>query len=144
MRRCIFAAAVGAAILTIPAAALADSDHSKERDHKPVAKTVTFAFKGVFTAPGTIEVRSGNAHVRKGGFIGQKISFDLTAARVVAADRNGDRKVDVADVMDGDVVLVQARLNRRAKFVAPAEGETVAAIAARKLIDRTSPPADAE
>jgi hypothetical protein len=144
LKKHIIAAALGVAILTIPATALADSGHGKGRDKQAAAKKVTFVFKGIFTTPGTIEVRSGNAHVRKGGFIGQKINFDLTTARIVAEDSTGDQKVDMSDVNNGDVVLVQARLNKSTKYVAPTQDTTLAAIVARKLIDKTNPPADDE
>ena len=130
----IIAAALGAAALVLPAAAVADPGHG----HKPKkAKTVTFVFKGTFTAPGTVSVLSGNAHVRKGGYVGQSISFDLATAKIVAVDTNADQKVDLGDVADGDKVLVQARVTKGTKYAAPAEGETAAAIAARKLIDQT-------
>ena len=144
MHKRIVAAALGAAILAIPAAAVADSGHGKRPDKQPAAPKVTFVFKGIFTAPGTLEVRSGNAHVRKGGFVGQKLNFDLTTARVVAADSNADQKVDVSDVNSGDVVLIQVRLRKGTKYVAPAEDATVAAVVASKLIDKTNPPADDE
>src|SRR5215218_1703400 len=127
-----------AAALALPAAAVADSGHGKGHD-KPAkkVKTVTYVFKGTFTAPGTVTVTSGNAHVRKGGYVGNDVSFDLAAAKVVGVDTNADLKVDVTDVADGDKVLVQARIARGTKFAAPAEGETAAAIAARKLVDQT-------
>jgi hypothetical protein len=144
MKQRIVAAALGAAILTVPAAALADSGHSKSHEKPAAGKKVTFVFKGVFTAPGTLEVRSGNAHVRKGGFVGQTVNLDLSTARVVAADGNGDQKVDLTDVGNGDVVLVQARVRKGTKYVAPAEGETAAAVVARKLVDLTHPPAGDE
>jgi hypothetical protein len=130
------AAALGAAALLLPTAAGADPGHGKGHKHK--AKTVTFVFKGTFTAPGTVAVVSGNAHVRKGGYVGQSISFDLATAKVVGVDANADQKVDVSDVADGDKVLVQARVAKGTKYAAPAEGETAAAIVARKLIDRTA------
>jgi hypothetical protein len=136
--------ALAAALLAIPATAVADPGHGKRHDKPTAAKKVTFVFKGTFTAPGTVEVRGGNAHVRKGGFIGKSITFDLTTARVVAAERTGDQKVDAGDVNTGDVVLVQARLGKGTKYAAPAEGEAVATIVARKLIDKTSPPAGDE
>ena len=116
MHKRIVAAALGAAILAIPAAAVADSGHGKRPDKQPAAPKVTFVFKGIFTAPGTLEVRSGNAHVRKGGFVGQKLNFDLTTARVVAADSNADQKVDVSDVNSG---------RRRAHPSASAQGHEV-------------------
>jgi hypothetical protein len=141
MNKRFVSAMLGAAILAAPAAAAADPGHGHSRD---TGKQVTFVFKGTFTAPGTVAVRSGNAHVRKGGFVGQTITFDLATARVVAADRNGDHKVDLTDVGDGDVVLIQARLDKGTKYSAPVEGETVAALVARKLIDRADPPAGDE
>jgi hypothetical protein len=141
MNKRFVCAMLGAAILAAPAVAAGDPGHGKSRS---TGKKVTFVFKGTFTAPATVEVRSGNAHVRKGGFVGQKIAFDLTTARVVAADRNGDHKVDLADVADGDAVLIQARIAKGTKYTAPAEGETAEALVARKLIDRTHPAAGDE
>jgi hypothetical protein len=138
----IIAAALGAAALAIPTAAAADPGNGKAKPKK-AAKTVTYVFKGTFTAPGTVAVLSGNAHVRKGGYVGQSISFDLATAKVVGVDTNADLKVDVTDVADGDRVLVQARVAKGTKFVAPAEGETAAAIVARKLVDQTGAPAEA-
>jgi hypothetical protein len=132
----IIAAALGAAALVLPAAAVADPGHGHGHNPKK-AKTVTFVFKGTFTAPGTVSVLSGNAHVRKGGYVGQSISFDLATAKIVGVDTNADQKVDLGDVADGDKVLVQARVSKGTKYVAPAEGETAAAIAARKLVDQT-------
>ena len=58
---------------------------------------------------------------------------------MVAADTNGDQKLDVTDVKDGDAVLVQARVAKRTKYAEDAE-----AIAARKLVDRTNRPVEEE
>jgi hypothetical protein len=134
-------AAAAAAALALPAVAVAGPGNGKGHD-KPAkkAKTVTYVFKGTFTAPGTVAVTSGNAHVRKGGYVGQSISFDLASAKVVGVDTNLDLKVDATDVADGDKVLVQARIAKGTKFAAPAEGEIAAAIAARKLVDQTGAP----
>jgi len=134
----IVSAALAAAALALPAAAIADPGHGKGHD-KPAkkVKTVTFVFKGTFTAPGTVTVTAGNAHVRKGGYVGQAIAFDLATAKVVGVDTNADLKVDAADVGEGDKVLVQARVAKGTKYAAPAEGETAAPIAARKLVDQT-------
>jgi hypothetical protein len=87
-------------------------------------------------------VVSGNAHVRKGGFIGHQVTFDFAGARVVVADTNADQKLDLTDVKDGDLVLVQARVVKGTVYAAPAE--TVAGIVARKLIDKTNRPAEDE
>ena len=149
MNKRIIATVLGAAALAVPAAAVADSSH--EHTGKTVvkgkakkakkAKKVMFVFKGTFTAPGTVAVQSGNAHVRKGGYVGNAVEFDLENAKVVVADTNADGKRDVADVKDGDRVLVQARMLKRTKYAAPVEDEAPeagAAIAARKLIARAA------
>lgn len=160
MNKRIIATILGVAALAVPAAAVAESkherpgkEHAKGKHRK--AKKVMFVFKGSFTAPGTVEVTHGNAHVRKGGYVGQSVSFDLEDAKIVVADTNADGKRDLADVKDGDRVLVQARMLKRTKYVAPVEAETPEAeaagddvadesdaIVARKLIDRTHHPRD--
>jgi hypothetical protein len=150
----ILAAALVAAALTVPAAATAHPGHGKgpekhaakahekgkhgkpKHDKAKHDKTVKYVFKGTFTAPGTVAVTSGNRHVRKGGFVGQAVTFDFASAKVVAADTNGDQKVDVADVKDGDAVLVQARVAKKTQYE-----DGAAAIVARKLVDKTNPPA---
>jgi len=138
----IVVAGLAAAALAVPAAAVAQPGHGKgpekkERVGKKSKKPakVTFVFKGTFTAPGTVEVAGGNAHVRKGGFVGEAVTFDFAGAKVVAADTNADLAIDVTDVKDGDSVLVQARLAKGADFAADAE-----AFVARKLVDKTHPP----
>jgi hypothetical protein len=147
MNKRILVAAATAAALAVPAAAVAQPGKGKGAD-KPAKvdrkkpKKVTFVFRGTFTAPGTVEVLAGNAHARKGGFVGETITVDLASAKLVVADTNGDGALDVTDVKDGDRVLVQARIAKRTKFAAPAEGETAAAIAARKLVDKTNPPVE--
>ncbi len=160
MNKRIIATILGAVALAAPAAALAESKHERpgkehvKGKHKK-AKKVMFVFKGTFTAPGTVVVDHGNAHVRKGGYVGQSVAFDLEDARIVVADTNADGKRDVADVKDGDRVLVQARMLKRTKYVAPVEDEAPDAeaagdegveesdaIVARRLIDRTHHPRD--
>jgi hypothetical protein len=143
----ILVAAAAAAALALPAAAVAQPGKGKGAE-KPAkvdrkkSKKVTFVFKGTFTAPGTVEVLSGNAHARKGGYVGEAITVDLANAKLVVADTNGDGTLDVTDVKDGDRVVVQARIAKGTTFVAPAEGEAAAAVPARKLVDRTNPPVD--
>jgi hypothetical protein len=155
MNNRVIAAALGAAALAVPAAAAADSGHGRGHEKRTAehivkdkkakkAKKVMFVFKGAFTAPGTVAVSSGNSHVRKGGFVGQTVTFDFASAKVVVADTNADAKLDLADVKDGDLVLVQARMAERTVHAAPAEGETAEPIAARKLIDKTNAPVEDE
>ncbi len=148
-------ALLGAAALFAPGVALADSD--KREDSSPVRahddsssgerhgkakkggkarklKLATYVVRGTYAADGTVEVTGGNAHARRGGLIGDAVAFDFSDARVVVADTDGDGESTVADLVAGDRVLVQARLPRRSPGTGP--------YAARKVVDRTNPPAD--
>jgi hypothetical protein len=149
MKTRILAVLVGAAVLALPAAAIAEgkrpdkaAKHVTKKAKKP--KKVMFVFKGTFTAPGTVQVVAGNAHARKGGFVGNAVTFDFASAKLVVADTDASGGVDLADVKDGDTVLVQARLPRRTEYTMPSDGEVAEAILARKLIDRTNPPVEDE
>jgi hypothetical protein len=154
MNKRVIAAALGVAALAVPAAAVADSGHGKGHEKKAAQGVVkgkakkphkvTYVFKGTFAAPGIVDVLSGNAHVRKGGFVGQQVAFDFATAKLVVADTNADQAVDLNDVKDGDVVLVQARVLRGTQHIAPAEGETATAVVARKLVDKTNAPVDVD
>jgi hypothetical protein len=78
-----------------------------------------------------VTVRSGNARVRKGGFVGQIVGFDLSAAKLRAADTNADGAITAADLLEGDKVVVKARLPRTDPGTGP--------FAARMLVDQTHP-----
>jgi hypothetical protein len=136
-------AALAVAALAVPAAAGAKpgggKGHGKPAAKEKQSKKVMFVFRGTFTAPGTVAVDAGNAHVRKGGFVGQAVTFDFADAKVVVADTNGDLVRDVADVKDGDRVLVTARVARRTKFAEGAE-----AVVARKLVDKAKAPVEGD
>ena len=171
------AVVLGAAVLAIPGTAVAKGDHGKghgkakqekaehhkghkhgEKDKagKKAKKPKNFVFRGVYKGDGVVTVVSGNGRVRKGGYVGKDVTFDLSAAKLIVADTDGVPGVTAADVQAGDVVLVQARLPRGTKAPvevpepedntaeasgddAPAE-DAPAAIKARKLIDFTHPP----
>ena len=143
----IIVAVAAAAALAVPAAAVAQPGKGKSHEKQTTKahgkakhpKQVMYVFKVKFSAPGTVEVTSGNRHVRKGGFVGRTVTFDFASAKVVAADTNADQKVDVTDVKDDDVVLVQARAAKRTTYAEDAE-----AIAARKLVDKTNAPVEDE
>jgi hypothetical protein len=124
-------AALGALAIVAPVASADAKPGPKAPKDKPdKVKTVTYVFKGTFTAAdGTVAVKKGNAHARKAGLVGSSVAFDFTSAKLTVADVNGDGKRDLADVQDGDKVLVQARLPRRQ----PGEGP----FKARKLVDQT-------
>ena len=175
------AVVLGAAVLAVPGTALAKGDHAKghgkekaERHQKAekhgkkhkhakkdkhAKKPKSYVFKGVYKGDGVVTVTSGNSRVRKGGYVGQDVTFDLSKAKIVAADSDGVAGVSAADVKAGDKVLVQARLPRGTKAPAPAApaapveaaaseepvaDEAPAAIVARKLVVLSRPAAEDE
>ena len=136
--------AVGVTILIIPAAV--SEGHERQgppdqvlqrkaekkaaKEHKHGAKKVAYVFKGTFSlADASVTVAKGNKHVRRAGLVGQTVAFDLSAARIVVSDANGDGKRDAADLQDGDKVVVKARLPRSEPGAGP--------FAAQKLVDQT-------
>ena len=127
------AAALGAAALLLPSAALGKSgkhekhakkEHAKKEHAKK--KLSNWVFKGIWHADGTVTVSGGNARVRKN---------DLTGAKLRAADSDADGTVTVADLVEGDKVVVKARLPRTDIGEGP--------YAAEKLVDQTHPADDA-
>ena len=165
------AVVLGAAVLAVPGTAVAKGDHGKghgkakqekaehkshkqdktDKAAKKAKKPKNFVFRGVYKGDGVVTVVSGNSYVRKGGYVGQDVAFDLSAAKLIVADTDGVPGVTAADVQAGDVVLVQARLPRGSKAPEPVEAPAAeasgdeaptadAAIKARKLIDFTHPP----
>lgn len=137
---------LGAAALAFPAGAVANhgESHGKAKGHAKNGKAkgharphaVGYLFKGFYAGEGMVEVKRGNAHVRKGGFIGETVEFDLSDARFVVADTSVDGKRGIEDVTEGDWVLVKARLPRKDPGDQPFE--------ARWLIDKTNKPLPSE
>jgi hypothetical protein len=121
------AALLGVGILFVPAVAAAKPGPK----HEKPAKLATYVFKGLWHADGTVTVSAGNAKVRKGGFVGETVAFDVAAAKLRVADTNADGSVTVADLAEGDKVVVQAKLPRTDPGEAP--------FAARKVVDQTHP-----
>ena len=169
------AVVLGAAVLAVPGTALAKGDHAKGKGHekthkvekkakhkkaKKAKKPASYVFKGLYKGDGVVTVTSGNSRVRKGGYVGQDVTFDLSKAKIVAADSDGVAGVSAADVKAGDKVLVQARLPRGTKAPVPAPAEETteatatteepvadeapAAIVARKLVVLSRPAAEDE
>src|SRR3954447_2154670 len=129
-------AAVGA--LALAGVSPAAADPGNGHGHGPTTapgKTkvhnVTYVFKGTWNAgAGTVTVKHGNAHVRKAGLVGQDVTFDLTGAKLVVKDTNGDGSRTSADLADGDKVVVKARLPRKDPGTQPFK--------AKMLIDQSS------
>jgi hypothetical protein len=131
MRRTLIVA-LGAAVLAVPTGALAHPGNGQSHG-KGHSKThnVAYVFKGTYAGDSTVTVASGNARVRKGGYVGQTVAFDLTGARIVVADTNADTANDLNDVATGDKVLVKAMLPKSDPGSQP--------FAAKRLIDQTHP-----
>jgi hypothetical protein len=137
---------VGAALVLAtvsPAAAIAGNGHGngQTKTHGNTTApghtkthTVTYVFKGTWnTGDSSVTVKHGNAHVRKAGFVGQTVAFDISGAKLVVADTNADGSRTSADLKDGDNVVVKARLPRKDPGTQPFK--------ARMLIDQSSRPA---
>jgi hypothetical protein len=132
-----FLATLGAAaLLAAPAVAGAarPSEHpgkGKSGAHQKSGKTrtVTYVFKGTFAGPDSVAVTKGNRHVRRAELVETTVQFDLADAKIVVEDNNGDGAKNLADVQDGDKVVVKARLAKSD----PGDGP----YAARKLVDQT-------
>lgn len=129
------AAALGVAALLIPSAAVAHDKPVKPEKGKGKSKPAGYVFKGVWHTGGTVTVSAGNARVRKGGFVGQDVAFDVAAAKLKAADVDGDGSVTVADLQEGDKVVVKARLPRKDPGTGP--------FAAKMVVDQTHPVVEA-
>jgi hypothetical protein len=100
------------------------------------AKGVAYVFKGAYQLDGNVAVDHGNAHVRKAGLVDTVVAFDLSSARVVVADVNGDGSKDVNDLAAGDRVVVKAKLPRKDPGAQP--------YSARQVVDQTNPDSSAD
>jgi hypothetical protein len=137
-KKLLVTGAIAAASIT-PTSALAGNGHGhgqgqqhSQSHHK--VHNVTYVFKGTWNAAtGTVTVKRGNAHVRKAGLVGEDVQFDLTGAKLVVADTNGDSTITADDLKDQDKVVVKARLPRKDPGTQPFK--------AKMLVDQTNPPA---
>ena len=90
-------------------------------------------FKGVYQGDSAVKVAKGNGHVKRLELAGTVVKLDLSSAKLVVADADGNG-VSLDDVKAGDKVVVQVRAPRNYVAGAP--------LVARKLVDQTRPPAD--
>jgi hypothetical protein len=115
---------LGVILIVLPAAL---SDGQERHGPRSTGREVAYVFKGTFNATASsVNVVAGNRHVRRAGLVGQTVAFDLSAARVRVADVNADGMRDAADLHDGDIVTVKARLPRGTTGAGP--------FAARKVV----------
>jgi hypothetical protein len=128
--------ALGLVALAVPAGAIAgkgDNHGHRNANGHSKAHNAAYVFKGAYQSESMVKVAHGNARVRKGGFVGQTVAFDLGGARIVVADINSDQTRDLNDVQAGDKVVVKAMLPKNDPGSQP--------FAARRLVDQTHPPA---
>jgi hypothetical protein len=146
---------LGAAALAVPGAALADAGPGQSQGHgkatapgqlkkqssSPSTHTPpahgrgrNLIFKGTVTAVDataetvTVSVTSGN-HAAK-AFKGQTVVFDVSNARIRAADKSGNgTRNELADVVATDKVLVHVHLAKGTTATPP--------LAAKQLVDKT-------
>ena len=97
--------------------------------------TVTYVFKGTYAGDSKVDVTKGNAHVRKADMVDTTVSFDLSESSIVAKDTNDDGEITLADVKNGDKVVVKSRLPRKVAGAQP--------FAATQLVDQTRKAAEA-
>jgi len=105
--------------------------------HHAHAKPRHVVAKGVIVsvdAAGIVVVHVTRANHHGGSLVGQDVGFDVSQARLSAADTNGDGAVTVADLAVGDQVVVKT-----GKLAADASQP----LAARQLVDQTHPEVDA-
>ena len=126
------------AMMTAPLAGAKPHDenpgHGHGNGHGP--KGVSYVFKGTFVDATTVDVTSGNKHVRNAGLVVPAVQFDFTAAKISVGDVNGDGTADILDVAPGDAVVVKVK--------APKSDPGAQPFAARQLVDQTHPADETE
>jgi len=103
------------------------TDHAKRGRALVVRGTVAAV------GAGTVDVTVAGANHHGRALKGQTVTFDVSNARIVVRDVNGDGTRDLSDVQVGDKVLVQARIQKGA---AP---DTTQPIVAQRLVDKGQP-----
>jgi hypothetical protein len=81
------------------------------------------------TSSAVVQVTGANHH--GAGLVGTQVTIDLSNARILVADANGDGQKNLADVAVSDHVLVRGRI--------PLHGSLAGALSAGRLIDQTHP-----
>ncbi len=103
-------------------------DHAKLRHVVAKGTIVSIESSGIVV----VHVAKANHHGN--ALVGQDVRFDLSQARLSAADTDGDGAVTVADLAVGDHVVIKT-----AKLAPDAAQPLVA----RQLVDQTHPESDA-
>lgn len=107
-----------------PPAAQHGKGHAKPK--KVVAKGTVVSYDAT---TGTLVVHVGRASHPGKSMVGTDVSFDVSKARITAADSNNDGKIDASDLAVGDKVVVQTT------NVAGTDGRYTA----KHVVDQTHP-----
>lgn len=102
------------------------SDHGHRHDRNVILAGTVASVDGNVV---TVNVTGGNHAGRS--LTGQAVQVDVSTARLVVADVNGDGSRDISDVSAGDAVIVQAWV--------PRDGSATQPLAARRLVDQGAP-----
>jgi hypothetical protein len=121
------------AMMTAPLAAAKPHEDNPGQGHGNGhgPKGVSYVFKGTYVNTTTVDVTSGNKHVRDAGLVVPAVQFDFSAAKISAGDVNGDGVSDLADVAAGDAVVIKVKAPKGVPGAQP--------FAARQLVDQTHP-----
>jgi hypothetical protein len=113
-------------------------EHGKGGKHVKAPKSRALNIKGTVAAvgDGTVDVLVKKANHHGRALAGQTVTVDVSNARIVVRDVNGDGARDLADVAVGDRVLVQSRI---AMGATPDPAEPVVA---KRLVDKGAPKSD--
>jgi hypothetical protein len=129
MHKTVRTIAIGATLALIAAPVAGAKPDGTHGHGGPKPKGVGYVFKGTYVDSTTVDVSSGNGHVKKAGLVGGPVSFDFSAAKVVVPDTNLDGTTDLSDVLSGDKVVVKVK--------APKPDPGLQPFVARKIVDQT-------
>ena len=127
----VVGAVAAVAMMTAPLAAAKPHEDNPGQGHGNGhgPKGVTYVFKGTYVNATTVDVTSGNKHVRNAGLVVPAVQFDFSAAKISVGDVNGDGAADLGDVAAGDKVVIKVTAAKADPGPQP--------LAARQLVDQT-------
>jgi hypothetical protein len=118
----------------------AGENHSKgpKKPKKPKMRALNVKGTVAAVGDGTIDVLVKGANHHGKALRGQTVTVDVSNARIVVRDVNGDGERNLADVAAGDRVLVQSRI---AKGSAPDPAQP---LVAKRVVDKGPPHVDGD
>jgi len=119
---------------------------AESRSHGRPNRAVGYVFAGTVKsiAGNTVTVSVLHANHDAHALVGQDVEFDVSAARIVVRDANGDGKRDLGDVAVGDRVQVLARLPRDLSTATQPFAATALIDKAHRHTHESQPPAGSD